>query len=367
MKLSELNRVQKFFLLAFVWSLLAVVLFMLAEGALRLRSYVKTGFWWGVNETYIVDDATGLRIPKPGLDTGRIVIDERGFRNPPVMDPKPVNTIRIAFLGASTTYCAEVSSNEATWPHLVTAALQERYPDVKFDYINGGVPGYGVEHSVQNLRDRIAPLSPDIIVIYHATNDLSFNSYEAAVAAGVAAKRASQDSFWLSKYSLLSHLVELNLKILSLQNAPQDKTGKLKADAKALAKPFAAELSELVQLSQQVAPVVAIATFSVHYRRDQTPQQQATAASTSLYYMPYMTISDLLDSFDEYNEAIRAVSRRHGILLIEGESVIPGDPVHFNDSVHFTDAGSRKMAERIAQGLLDSPSIATLVTTVGSR
>ena len=55
---------------------------------------------------------------------------------------KPPGTYRIAFLGGSTTYCAEVSGDDKTWPYLVVEALKAGYPDRRFDYVNVGVPGY---------------------------------------------------------------------------------------------------------------------------------------------------------------------------------------------------------------------------------
>lgn len=360
-KLEELSKGRRFLVIGSVFVAIAILFLLLAEGAVRARSYLKTGLWWGVSETYTFDADSGLRIPRPGLESSRIKINSAGFRGPELPIEKPAGTVRIAFLGGSTTYCAEVSSNEATWPHLVAAALGERYDDVQFEYINAGVPGYSAPISLKNLRTRVAAYQPDIIVVYHATNDLSWHSYQAAESSGIAMKRAEQNRFWLSEYSLLSHLIELNLKILLLRNETVAKPEKLTVDARSLAAPFEADMRALVQAAKSVAPVVAVATFSVQYRRNQTSEVQARAASTSLYYMPYMSVEGLLDSFEAYNAVIRAVADEEAILLIDGEETIPGDSVHFNDSVHFTDAGSAAMAERVTRALTNAPSINVLV------
>lgn len=351
MKMNELSTVGKVAAIATVLLVLLLILLLLAETAVRVRSYLKTGMWWGVEQTFVVDEASGLRIPRPSLDTGVITINSAGFRGPEIAQTKPPGTIRLAFLGASTTYCAEVSGNEMAWPHLVTESLKARYPEHDFDFINGGTPGYSVDHSLENLNKRIARYAPDVIVIYHATNDLSFNSFQAALEAGVATQRADNEKFWLSRYSLLSHLVELSWKVRRLQTTPAGDMKKLDADPQALAVPFAEDLAALVARAREVAPMVAIATFSVQYRREQPPEQQVRAASTSLYYMPYMTVEGLLDSFDAYNAVIRDVAHSAGILLIDGEQQIPGDAVHFNDSVHFKDAGSKAMAARVTDAL----------------
>ena len=89
----------------------------------------------------------------------------RGFRSPEIDDPKPPGTLRIAYLGGSTTYCAEVSGEEMAWPHIVTEQIRTRYPDRPVDYVNAGVPGYSTPQSIKNLQSRVASLDPDVIVI----------------------------------------------------------------------------------------------------------------------------------------------------------------------------------------------------------
>ena len=354
MKIEDLSRTQRLLAIGFVWLVILIILFLIAEGAVRVRAYLKTGMAWGVEGTFVEDPASGLRIPRPGLDTGAITINSKGFRGPEIDEAKPPGTIRIAFLGGSTTYCAEVSSNEWVWPHLVAEAIQERFPDTRIEYLNGGVPGYGVEHSLRNLNSRIKPYDPDVIVIYHATNDLSFNSFQLAVDAGVATERADKDKFWLSNYSLLSHLVELNLKILLLKDSEPGAVGKLDVDRERIAAPFRDDMTEIVRAAADIAPVVAVATFATQYREEQPAEQQLEAASTSLYYMPYLTIDGLLTSFDAYHDVIREVAESEGVLLVGDEDAIPGDPTHFKDSVHLTDEGSAKMADRVSRALLES-------------
>src|SRR4029077_14930146 len=96
-------------------------------------------------------------------------------------------------------------------------------------------------------------------------------------------------------------------------------------------------------------------------RRSQSPQQQARAAQTALYDLPYMSIQNILKAHESYNETIREVSDETGTFLVAGEDSIPGDPEHFVDTVHFTDEGSRMMGERVARSLIESPIMDQLV------
>jgi len=332
-----------------------------AEGIVRLRHWIKFGTLWGIEQTYTKDPGSGLRIPIPGGVFGPIQINSRGFRSPEIEVPKPPGTVRIAFLGASTTFCAEVSSNAMTWPHLVWKSLRQRWPDARIDYVNAGVSGYSVKSSVKNLAYRVRPLDPDVIVIYHATNDLSGNSFAQAAAQGIVQRQTEQDLTWPAKYSLLWYLVEKNLRVIYSKQKATESNGKIRLDIGVLKKPFERDLLELVKESQKIADFVVIITFSTRLRPDQSPDEQRAAAVTSLYYMPYMSIDDLLRGFAAYNDVIRDVATRTGAFLIEGENDIPGDARHFVDSVHFTDEGSRKMAERVAAALIKNPTLERII------
>jgi lysophospholipase L1-like esterase len=231
----------------------------------------------------------------------------------------------------------------------------------KFDFVNAGVPGYAVSTSVRNLEHRVRQFDPDVIFIYHATNDLSFNSFELARAGGLAESRTEEELSWLSKHSLLAYLIEKNAQILFQQRQARAARETLKFTDQELVAPFKRDLEHLVRKAQEEAELVVLITFSTQLRAAQTQEQQARATQTSLYYMPYMSIEGLIRGFALYNETIRDVAREMGAVLIEAEDEIPGDPRHFVDSVHFTDAGAARMAEIVADQVLASESFRQLV------
>lgn len=338
-----------------------ILLSALLEAAVRVRAVIKYGFAGGVEEILTVDQDLKLRVPVAGRTLGPISINSLGFRGPEIPATKPRGTIRLAFLGASTTFGAEVSSNEATWPHLVWQRFQQEFPGQRFDYVNGGVPGYGLDSSLKNLMARVAPLRPDVIVIYDATNDLSANSYALARAQGLISERPDRQRSWLARYSLLVYLIEVNLNIAENRRAAESETRRLTVDAPRLAAPFRADMVALLAAARAIAPVVAVGTFATQFREDQPQQQQLKGASTSLYYMPYMSMAGLLKGFAAYNEVIRELARADGVVLIESADAIPGDPAHFRDSVHFTDSGSAAMAQVVGDTLIASPEFQALL------
>jgi lysophospholipase L1-like esterase len=356
----QLSYSQKVVLSTVLVLLVVFLMLALTEGAVRLRQWVKYGHAGQLDAIYTVDQETGLRVPVANASTRTISINSLGFRGPPVKQPKPAGTMRLTFLGASTTFCAEVSGNELTWPYLVTQALQDAIPDINFDFVNGAVPGYTVESSLRNLRKRVAPLQPDVIVIYHATNDLSQETRSLALEQGIYENGKVGEKSWLAEYSLLWYLVEKNLRLNDLQRDAVANKERLVFSPAALGAQFRKELISLVTEAREVAGIVTLVTFSHQVRPEQTPEQQLIAAKSALYYMPFMTPHGLIEAFTQYNEIIRDVARETGAVLIEGETVIPGDSEHFNDSVHFKDAGSRAMARRVSEVLLKSAEFRAL-------
>jgi len=327
-----------------------------AEIGLRLLQARKYGSAATVEQQYTLDKRIDLRVPIPNLRLGRIETNSLGFRGPEIRLPKPPGTVRLAFLGASTTWCAEVSGNEKVWPHLVAQELQKAFANPDVDYVNGGVPGYTVKSSLKNLEHRVVPLQPDIVVIYHATNDMSAELRRLAADRGLLGEGKVASS-WLSNKSLLWNLAEKNFRIWIAQRKARKEVDRLQVDAGSLGAAFRSALIELVRRAQQKARIVALATFSARLRSEQSEDVQLQAAASALYYMPFMTPRGLLDSYAQYNRIIREVAQETGALLIDGENDIPGDATHFSDSVHFSDEGSSAMAIRVSRALLESAGV----------
>ena len=326
---ERLSKWQRALILTLTVLSVTIILVLAAETAVRIRSKLLHGDFRGIEQTYMIDKETGLRIPVPGGHFGPIVINSYGFRSPEISLDKPKGNLRIAFLGSSTTYCAEVSSNEMTWPHLVWKALHEHWPNVAIDYINAAVPGYTARSDLLTLQERVARFKPDIIVIYEATNDLSTHSYELAHEQGIAHDRQEANLSWLSRHSLFAYLIMKNLEIRRQQQLASTTSNKIKLDTARLDDAFRGDYEKLVESSQQTAKFVVTVTFSPRIRKEQSLEERTIAAVTSLYYMPYMTLDDLLTSFAHYNQVIREIARAHGTLLVGNEDAIPADEQHY--------------------------------------
>ena len=333
----------------------SLVTLVLIEGGVRLRQWWRYGTTVTSYYRFSNDPKTGLRIPEPGHSVGPITVNSLGFRGAEIEVPKPPGRVRLAFLGASTTFCAEASSLAATWPDLVVSGLRTSEPGLEFDYVNGAAGGFTVAQSLVNLEQRVAPLEPDVVVYYEATNDLTVDTRRLAIEAGL--YEPEEDSK-LGEWWLTYFLLEKNLRQLRRGHG---ESPKLAFEPHALSRGFEERLTRFVQRAQELSPVVALVTFSIQMRAGHTPEQARAAAASALYYMPFLDVPALLAGYAEYNQVTRTVAQATGAIMIEGEDLIPGDPEHFADSVHFRDPGLRLQAERILAGLRAAPAFRSLL------
>ncbi len=121
-------------------------------------------------------DAFSAYKGRPGQHSETRSINQFGFISTPEMSmEKPPNTIRIVFLGGSST--AGIGSDlddEQTWPWQTVKQLQSRFPDKRIELINGAMGGYSSFESYGRLWSRIRFFSPDIIVVYHGWNEMYY-------------------------------------------------------------------------------------------------------------------------------------------------------------------------------------------------
>ena len=77
-------------------------LLLVAEAAVRIRNEMKYGGnFWGIDETYQLDPATGLRMPIPNSHFGPIRINSFGFRGPQITKEKPPGCARVEHVFAA--------------------------------------------------------------------------------------------------------------------------------------------------------------------------------------------------------------------------------------------------------------------------
>jgi lysophospholipase L1-like esterase len=310
----------------------------------------------------IRDDAADLWVPKPGFEIKgsriHVKINSLGFRGEEFARAKPIGTYRIVCLGASTTFSAEASSNDAVWTHQLQEKLRREYPDRRIEVINAAVGGYVADDNLRNLRHRVLPLDPDLVIYYEANNDIVRDTRELAIREGLIDADGARQSGWSYALSRLSLLFDFTYKNLAIFARSHD-TGRKRVDRVPANLPdrFIGVLDQMRQeLSARHIPLV-LSTFIVKYSRNQDRATQIANADVAFFYMPWMSIDGMLDSMDMYNGAILDYGKRMGVSVVDDRTAIPGDARHFTDCMHLTDAGNQIMAERFARFLKQLPEV----------
>ena len=101
-----------------------------------------------------------------------LVTNQFGWRGPPVRFARSEKTIRIIFVGASTT--AGAHSTAYSYPEFVGHWLNmwaaARRPDIRFEVMNAGREGVSSWDIEAIVRQEVAPVRPDLVVYYEGVN-----------------------------------------------------------------------------------------------------------------------------------------------------------------------------------------------------
>ena len=107
-----------------------------------------------------------------------LVTNAYGFRGPPVPLARQPKTIRIAFIGASTT----VSSHHYpySYPEHVGYRLNRwaaaRKLDLRFEVLNAGRESIASRDTAAIMKNEVAPLAPDLVLYYEGANQFELKT-----------------------------------------------------------------------------------------------------------------------------------------------------------------------------------------------
>lgn len=327
-----------------VWT---IGLLSAAEASLRARAWHRHGIGGPVAEIYQLDES-GRRQLKPGAtlegSLRHVRINSLGFRGHEPQIPKPAGVIRIVALGDSTTFGMEASDDDSVWVSRVVTELRHR-AGAGFDTVNAGVPGYTLADSNALLRDRIAPLEPDIIIVNQIATDIAAHSRrEFGGKTQKATESCSLDRL-LEEHSLLLNLLKVNSAPLTarwLSHRRRDRLDQNGVDR------YAAQLKGLVTFCRKCGWRVILCTAPRSFGDANEASNQFELAASALTNNPALSLAGLNDAFDRYNAAIRDVAQRTGTPIIDLDRRVPKGGDFFADAVHLNDAGHQLVGHAVA-------------------
>jgi hypothetical protein len=310
----------------------------------------------------------------PGFQDGDIVFNQLGFRGPDIELRKPPRTIRIAFLGASTT--------QGIWPwsypefvvHDLNTWARAQGLDVTFEAINAGRSGESSSGIAAIMKYEVAPLRPDIVIYYEGANE--FNPGALAQTTDAGGSRAGRWFMTLSGLPLEHYSAFANriYELLFRRGGPQAEPAKplhivrfdlsqSDPDLKSGDLPFnlsrqAQDIHEAAEISRHIGATMFLSSF-VFIAQDglrlDPELHRFILHGLNVEYSP-LTYAEIRQAADFQNRVFRKIADVEQIRFIDLARYFPQDPNLFFDTVHmWSPKGVRLQGWIVAQ--LIAPAI----------
>ncbi|HYL39346.1 MAG TPA: hypothetical protein VEV17_25730 [Bryobacteraceae bacterium] len=307
---------------------------------------------------------------------GGLVTNQFGLRGPPLTLIKPAKTIRIAFLGASTTvnnhnYPFSFPERVVYW--LNRFAEANRY-DVRFEVLNAGREGLNSQDFVSIVRDELRPLDPDWAVYYEGANQFD----PGRMLVPPIASRQQIDArdpmaahivpAAIRSHLALGNLLDRVLNGFSSLDEPRKPLHVLiwpvgvseqnpNVDGPKLPLHLTTIVKDLDAIRRSLKPngaQLALCSFE-WLARDGLPLSATRHAfiykqlNTVLWPLRYSEIRRLADF---QNRVFRRYAESRQIPYLDVAGMLPQDPNLFVDAIHMTDTGERVKAWIVFQQLV---------------
>lgn len=122
------------------------------------------------------DPHPAYRLPRGGAGGGGLITNRYGWKSEEIAFDKPAGTVRIAFVGASTTI--QGSDHYPAYPDLVVHWLnlwaESAGLEVRFETLNGARWGIRSQDIAAIVQEELLPLEPDLVVYYEGANQFRF-------------------------------------------------------------------------------------------------------------------------------------------------------------------------------------------------
>jgi len=309
----------------------------------------------------------------PNYTAGTNKHNKLGFRGDDFVQPKPSNEFRIVCLGGSTTYTKGVKDYRKAYPALLKKELHDRGYD-SVNVINSGTIGWGSLESMLNFQLRILDLEPDLVIIYHAINDIHPRFVwppEAYNRGDNSGYRAPHNLFY-KRYWFEHSTVLRGLAIrLGYISSPLDTTRNIDPRA-----PTSYAREFWIQKQRGIYPAGIFKKVSAKqmldankptYFRRNVENIITIAKSRSIKVMlvtfvfsplfethPRVSSDEYISAYEEMNSVLKEIAADTEVSFYDFARDFPIDKDYFTDGRHVTEKGSRLKAKLFAKFIIEN-------------
>lgn len=298
-----------------------------------------------------------------GLSPVRDDFNSLGYRGEDITIPKPEGVYRIVALGGSTTFGEYLETYAEAYPHQLQQILRESYGFERVEVINAGVPGYTTWESAVNLMLRVPDLDPDMVIVYHAVNDvnprLSDPKYYDGINLGKGVWIEHDDPLpWSSLYRFVSHRLGTRLKTSFalgeqfLRPADYLSCGLDVSGEEAVCRNLDMRVEDVLRTNppiyfrQNLQNMIYLAQgMDIEF------VLVSWAYSPFEYNIPggeFMTYDFRQEAVHEHNDIARQLADNNDILFYDLAETMPDDRAYWIDGLHMSAQGTVEMAEQLA-------------------
>ena len=312
-----------------------------------------------------------------------IFVDKHGFlaKDQTLEYEKPANEIRTATIGASTTANISLPFDE-NWPGYLGMLVRKHFPNMNIRVINAAVTGFDTAQSIGNLALRVMPFKPDIVIIYHAYNDLKAIRTDVTFLPDYSHFHTTPYGYH-KKPNFMIRLLHNCMFYVRARNKYREyksnvkkfdrlaKRNALKEDIKKrlshipqqAAQTFEQHIHALVSIAESEDAKVILSSFATLHdpkldwsnpkSLERLSEFQKRKLYSLLHFTPGLTLEAIFDGFNQYNEVLKRIAVQEKTGWVDNASLVPHQDKYFLDRVHFSSEGAKQMAKNFLPVVLE--------------
>ena len=266
-----------------------------------------------------------------------------------VVIPKPQGMFRINCLGGSTTQnYIQQDGEDFSYPMELEKILKNRFPEKNIEVNNCGMGGFSTPELLIQFLLNSFDSKPDMVILYHAYNDLAPSLTSNFQSDYFHAKRNLGETYHLYKWASLAPYIPLALPNYlmniflpqsirqTLLTATSKGTIDLNNEFKGL-ETYRRNIEHLIHICKGNKISLVFSTFChfLYPKIENNPRH--------LKYREGM--------LDE-NRVLKELADKHDLPLVDNFNLVPYETKYFVDSVHFSPEGMREIAKNLSKPII---------------
>ena len=259
---------------------------------------------------------------------------------------------RILCLGGSSTACTYLDDSK-TWPERLEQDLNTAQLNRQFWVGNAGLPGFRSDGHRQFLEESPLVEQIDCVVLQAGINDFM---------ACLAGPRPAPP--WWTRSRIWQTASMLARRVADPGTVVEDTAGSVYVRRRAIRQSaqidpqppelaacldeFKTNLERTVDICRQRNVRLILTTQPVLWRNDLDTENEALLWFGQLRDGRFLSVDQLRQGMDRYNDVLRAVCKEHDVELID-LAPLDGDASVFYDDCHFTETGAGRVAALVAE------------------